>query len=178
MVCKIVAGTAAGYLLGRGLAWVMFHMPNRAKLSRTGAGFVALGITLLVYGATELVGDYGFLVVFVAALAVRASILATMSKLKLYGSFGGPSGRNGHSVSCTGSRAITGWSSAVVQPRLADLERAGQPRSGPRWVQARGRQRNPPCNRPTQRRFTIHMDGGRMEEDGGECARAAAQVGR
>jgi NhaP-type Na+/H+ or K+/H+ antiporter len=47
----------------------MFHMPNRAKLSRTRAGFVVLGITLLVYGATELVGGY----VFVAALALRAA---------------------------------------------------------------------------------------------------------
>ncbi|WP_424134537.1 cation:proton antiporter [Roseomonas chloroacetimidivorans] len=70
---KIAAGTAAGYLLGRGLAWAMFHMPNRANLSRTGAGFVALGVTLLVYGATELVGGYGFFAVFVAALVLRAS---------------------------------------------------------------------------------------------------------
>jgi NhaP-type Na+/H+ or K+/H+ antiporter len=73
VVWKIAAGTTAGYLLGRGLAWAMFHMPNRAKLSRTGAGFVALGITLLVYGATELVGGYGFFAVFVAALALRAA---------------------------------------------------------------------------------------------------------
>lgn len=70
---KIAAGVAAGYLLGRALAWAVFHMPNRAKLSRTGAGFVALGITLLVYGATELVSGYGFLAVFVAALALRAA---------------------------------------------------------------------------------------------------------
>jgi NhaP-type Na+/H+ or K+/H+ antiporter len=73
VVWKIAAGTTAGYLLGRGLAWAMFHMPNRAKLSRTGAGFVALGITLLVYGAAELVGGYGFFAVFVAALALRAA---------------------------------------------------------------------------------------------------------
>jgi NhaP-type Na+/H+ or K+/H+ antiporter len=73
VVWKIVAGTVVGYLLGRGLAWAMFHMPNRAKLSRTGAGFVALGITLLVYGATELIGGYGFFAVFVAALGLRAS---------------------------------------------------------------------------------------------------------
>jgi NhaP-type Na+/H+ or K+/H+ antiporter len=73
VVWKIAAGTTVGYLLGRGLAWTMFHMPNRAKLSRTGAGFVALGMTLLVYGATELVGGYGFFAVFVAALALRAA---------------------------------------------------------------------------------------------------------
>jgi NhaP-type Na+/H+ or K+/H+ antiporter len=70
---KVTAGIAAGFLLGRGLAWLVFHLPNRAKISRTGAGFVALGITLLVYSATEIVGGYGFLAVFVAALALRAS---------------------------------------------------------------------------------------------------------
>ncbi len=70
---KVAAGVGAGWLLGRGLAWLVFHMPNRAKISRTGAGFVALGITLLVYAAAELAGGYGFLAVFVAALALRAS---------------------------------------------------------------------------------------------------------
>jgi NhaP-type Na+/H+ or K+/H+ antiporter len=50
-----------------------FHLPNRAKLSRTGAGFVALGITCIAYGATEMVRGYGFLAVFVAALALRST---------------------------------------------------------------------------------------------------------
>ncbi|WP_376099322.1 cation:proton antiporter [Roseomonas sp. CCTCC AB2023176] len=70
---KVAAGIAAGYVLGRVLAWTTFRMPNRAKLSRTGAGFVALGITLLVYGATEKLGGYGFLAVFVAALTLRSA---------------------------------------------------------------------------------------------------------
>jgi NhaP-type Na+/H+ or K+/H+ antiporter len=47
-------------------------MPNRAKLSRTGDGFVALGITALAYGLTEMAQGYGFLAVFVAALALRS----------------------------------------------------------------------------------------------------------
>ena len=70
---KIGAGVAAGYVLGKALAWATFHVPNRSKLSRTGAGFVALGITLLVYGVTEEIGGYGFLAVFVAALSLRGS---------------------------------------------------------------------------------------------------------
>jgi sodium/hydrogen antiporter len=70
---KIGAGVAVGYLVGRGLGWLTFHLPNRAKLSRTGAGFVALGITCLAYGLTEMVRGYGFLAVFVAALALRAT---------------------------------------------------------------------------------------------------------
>jgi NhaP-type Na+/H+ or K+/H+ antiporter len=48
-------------------------MPNRAKLSRTGDGFVALGITGMTYGLAEMAQGYGFLAVFVAALAVRSA---------------------------------------------------------------------------------------------------------
>jgi NhaP-type Na+/H+ or K+/H+ antiporter len=70
---KILAGVVMGFLVGRGLGWLTFHLPNRAKLSRTGAGFVALGITCLAYGLTEMVRGYGFLAVFVAALALRST---------------------------------------------------------------------------------------------------------
>ncbi len=73
IVWKIVAGIGMGYLVGRALGWLTFHLPNRAKLSRTGAGFVALGITCVAYGLTEMVRGYGFLAVFVAALALRAT---------------------------------------------------------------------------------------------------------
>ena len=37
--------------IGRRLGWLTFRLPNRAKLSRTGDGFVALGVTCLAYGA-------------------------------------------------------------------------------------------------------------------------------
>jgi sodium/hydrogen antiporter len=70
---KIAAGLGIGFLVGRGLGWLTFHLPNRAKLSRTGAGFVALGITCLAYGLCEMAKGYGFLAVFVAALALRAT---------------------------------------------------------------------------------------------------------
>ncbi|MFL5183903.1 MAG: cation:proton antiporter [Microvirga sp.] len=73
VVWKIAAGVGMGYLVGRALGWLTFHLPNRAKLSRTGAGFVALGITCVAYGLTEMVKGYGFLAVFVAALALRAT---------------------------------------------------------------------------------------------------------
>ena len=73
VVWKIAAGVGMGYLVGRVLGWLTFHLPNRAKLSRTGAGFVALGITCVAYGLTEMVKGYGFLAVFVAALALRAT---------------------------------------------------------------------------------------------------------
>jgi NhaP-type Na+/H+ or K+/H+ antiporter len=73
VVWKIAAGIGMGYLIGRALGWLTFHLPNRAKLSRTGAGFVAVGITCVAYGLTEMVRGYGFLAVFVAALALRAT---------------------------------------------------------------------------------------------------------
>jgi NhaP-type Na+/H+ or K+/H+ antiporter len=70
---KLGAGIAVGYVVGRALGWLLFHMPNRARLSRTGDGFVALGITCLAYGLTEMAHGYGFLAVFVAALALRSA---------------------------------------------------------------------------------------------------------
>lgn len=69
---RVGAGAAVGWLVGAGLGWLAFRLPNRANLARTGAGFVALGITLIGYGLAELVEGYGFLAVFVAALAFRA----------------------------------------------------------------------------------------------------------
>ncbi|MBP2304258.1 sodium:proton antiporter [Azospirillum melinis] len=71
VVWKLVAGVGVGWLVGRFLGYVTFRVPNRANLSRTGDGFVSLGITLIAYGLTELASGYGFVAVFVAALALR-----------------------------------------------------------------------------------------------------------
>ena len=70
---KTLAGVAFGYAAGRGLGWLLFRLPVQARLSRSGDGFVALGATCLVYGLAELLSAYGFLAVFVAALALRAA---------------------------------------------------------------------------------------------------------
>jgi sodium/hydrogen antiporter len=70
---KIGAGALIGLLVGRVLGWLTFHLPARSRLSRSGAGFVALGITCLAYGLTEMASGYGFVAVFVAALALRAT---------------------------------------------------------------------------------------------------------
>ena len=62
-----------GVAVGRGLGWLTFRMPNRARLSRTGDGFVALGITTVAYSVAEMMQGYGFLAVFVAAIAFRGT---------------------------------------------------------------------------------------------------------
>lgn len=72
VVWKLAAGVAVGWAVGAALGQVLFRLPDRAKLSRTGDGFVALGITCLAYGVAELVNGYGFLAVFVAAISLRA----------------------------------------------------------------------------------------------------------
>jgi NhaP-type Na+/H+ or K+/H+ antiporter len=73
VVWKIVVGAVLGALIGRGLGWLTFHLPNASKLSRTGDGFVALGATCLTYGIVQIADGYGFVGVFAAALALRAS---------------------------------------------------------------------------------------------------------
>lgn len=81
---KTTAGIGVGYAVGRALGWLTFHLPNRAKLERTGDGFVALGITCLAYGAAELANGYGFLAVFVAALALRSAERGSKYHQKLH----------------------------------------------------------------------------------------------
>lgn len=73
VVWKLAAGVAGGWLVGRVLGWLTFRLPKRSRLSSTGDGFVALGVTLIAYAATEIVHGYGFLAVFVAALTLRHS---------------------------------------------------------------------------------------------------------
>ena len=71
LVWKTLLGATAGYAIGRGLGYLTFHLPNRANIARTGDGFVALAATFIAYGAVEMLGGYGFLAVFVSALALR-----------------------------------------------------------------------------------------------------------
>ncbi|WP_193570573.1 sodium:proton antiporter [Halorubellus sp. JP-L1] len=68
---KLGVGAIAGYAAGWALAWVIFGAPASTDLARVLAGGEALAGTLLTYAATELVGGYGFLAVFVAAITLR-----------------------------------------------------------------------------------------------------------
>ena len=71
VIIKLTIGLVAGVVLGRVIAWLTFRHTSRFALARSGEGLVAFGITLTVYGVTELVHGYGFLAVFVAAVTLR-----------------------------------------------------------------------------------------------------------
>lgn len=69
---KLVIGFVAGLLIGKGLARLIFSR-GELQLAKTGEGFVALAATFVSYGLTEVIGGYGFLAVFVAAVTLRHS---------------------------------------------------------------------------------------------------------
>ncbi|MFC8405684.1 cation:proton antiporter [Streptomyces griseoincarnatus] len=71
---KCTAGVAAGLAVGALLGRLFFRARWRAmRLSEHSEGFVALGVTFLAYGVTELVHGYGFLAVFVTACRIRSA---------------------------------------------------------------------------------------------------------
>lgn len=68
---RSVVGILAGWLSGRLLTYLIFGLPKRIQINVSAYGFVALAITFITYGVTELLHGYGFLAVFVAAVATR-----------------------------------------------------------------------------------------------------------
>lgn len=73
VVLKLSVGAGAGVVFGKLIGAAMFAWRSRFAFVRSGEGFVALGATLMVYGLTETLHGYGFLAVFVAAVAMRRS---------------------------------------------------------------------------------------------------------
>jgi NhaP-type Na+/H+ or K+/H+ antiporter len=66
---KLTVGLLGGLVVGRILAWGIFA--RRSPLPRIRDGMIALAATLIAYAVTEMVGGYGFLAVFVAAVVIR-----------------------------------------------------------------------------------------------------------
>ena len=65
-----VVGLGAGWLLGK----LFFSVPSeRLRLAQHAEGFVALAATFLAYGVAEVIEGYGFVAVFVCAIAIRGS---------------------------------------------------------------------------------------------------------
>ncbi len=72
VVWKIGCSALIGFVAGRVFGWLTFRLP-RLKLSRAGDELVAVGVTLISYGVTELASSYGFVAVFIAAVTLRAT---------------------------------------------------------------------------------------------------------
>lgn len=72
LLYRIAVGAGAGYLIGRGLAYLIFTLPKKTNFPKAQHGFLALSATLAVYGVTELLHGYGFIAVFVAGLTVSS----------------------------------------------------------------------------------------------------------
>lgn len=68
---KLAAGVVVGLIVGWALGTLVFRLPGPVRLAHSNDGFVALGLTLVSYGLTELVHGYGFLAVFVTAVTLR-----------------------------------------------------------------------------------------------------------
>ena len=71
LLYRVGVGVLVGWLSGRLLSYMIFELPQRISIKTTAYGFVALSVTLISFGLTELVHGYGFLAVFIAAITVR-----------------------------------------------------------------------------------------------------------
>ncbi|MCC9165235.1 cation:proton antiporter [Pontibacter harenae] len=72
LLYRIIVGVGVGYLIGRGLAYVIFKLPRKTNFPKVQHGFLSLSATLVTYGITELLHGYGFIAVFVAGLTVSS----------------------------------------------------------------------------------------------------------
>lgn len=68
---RMVVGIVVGVIVGRLLARVLLELSTETARDRTLTGVGALAATFLLYGASETLGGYGFLSVFIGAMALR-----------------------------------------------------------------------------------------------------------
>lgn len=73
VVYKIGVGVAAGLLMGKVLAFLVFKVPKERPVFAEGMGSIALCVLFISYAGAEVIGGYGFLSVFVAAYFFRRS---------------------------------------------------------------------------------------------------------
>ncbi|MDQ3936705.1 MAG: cation:proton antiporter, partial [Actinomycetota bacterium] len=71
VVYALAVGVVIGVLAGRAIAGLVSRLHAREWLSPALDGWLAIATVLLVYGATEAVGAYGFLAAFAGGLAFR-----------------------------------------------------------------------------------------------------------
>jgi NhaP-type Na+/H+ or K+/H+ antiporter len=72
LLWKVCLAIVLGLSLGRAFGWFQFKVPG-IRDAPTADGLAAVGLAFLVYGATESLGGYGFVAVFLAALRLRGT---------------------------------------------------------------------------------------------------------
>lgn len=73
LLYRIAAGVAMGFAMGKLLAFLVIYLPEKKNFVVISDGFVGVAVTLMVYGLTELIHGYGFIAVFITAIALRNS---------------------------------------------------------------------------------------------------------
>lgn len=71
LLYKLGAGILIGYLFGRMVGYLVFSFTEKYTALKTRDGFLAISLTLMVYGITELAHGYGFIAVFVSSITLR-----------------------------------------------------------------------------------------------------------
>lgn len=83
---RVVLGMAVGVAVGRLMGTVSFRPPGPlTALANHPQAFIALAATFIAYGAAELIHGYGFLAVFVAAVAVVFVVRPLLGQIALVG---------------------------------------------------------------------------------------------
>jgi NhaP-type Na+/H+ or K+/H+ antiporter len=72
VIYKLVVGTVFGIAIGNLLARLVISLPAKSQLEKTMIGLGSLFSTLLLYGATQFIGGYGFIAVFVGGMVIRS----------------------------------------------------------------------------------------------------------
>jgi len=68
---EVGAGLGIGWIVGWLFGWLTFAIPVSTRLAATRDGFIVLAATFISYSVTEMLHCYGFLAVFITALAFR-----------------------------------------------------------------------------------------------------------
>jgi sodium/hydrogen antiporter len=71
LVYGIAAALALGAAMGFGMGWLTVRLRDRDLLSPELDAWVAIGAVLLIYGATEIIGAYGFIAAFAGGVGFR-----------------------------------------------------------------------------------------------------------
>jgi len=71
VIWRLGTAIAGGWGAGKLFGMLSFRLRGKS-LAKTKDGFVALGMTFFIYGVTQMIHGYGFVAVFVAAVAFRS----------------------------------------------------------------------------------------------------------